>query len=186
MSEVYLYDPVTYAVLFEFDADTKERRSGNVKWTDKPTEAGVNLSDYGYQPPEKFRVEGLISAWPMTGGTLPLRVSQADAALRKLRDLRQPVGLITKWWAAEVVIDSCEASQGRGDGERLEFSIECHIPRIASVKYASVPAARLKASVKKRAAKAKAGGAAAGKAVKKKRPLDLIYKATNALGITNV
>jgi hypothetical protein len=164
MSEIYLYDQTTYAVLFEFDGDISESRRGLTKWTDKPAEDGFNISDSGYSPPEKISVEGLITAWPMLSATNPIRVSQADAALRSLREKRQPVGLITRWWALEVVLDETEAKQGQGDGEKLTFRIECHPPRIATTAYTQIPAAKLKASVQKRGSpNPTKGGAAAGK-----------------------
>lgn len=164
MSEVILYDTTTYSTLFEFDADTKETRKTIARWTDKPVENGANLSDRGYLPPEQITVEGILTAWPMLGVTNPLHITQLDSALRGIVQALQPVGLATKWWALEVVLDSVDASQGQGDGEKLRVSIQAHPPNIPTSTYVEIPAAKLKASVKKRATpKSAKGGAAAGK-----------------------
>jgi len=175
MSLIYLLDTTTLLVLFEFDADIKESRRGSVKWTDKPVEDGSTISDYGYRPPEVFRVEGVITAWPWTGPANPLRVTTADAALRALAAARQPVTLITGWWAADVVIAADGASSGQSDGDLLRFSLECRTFKVPKPAYTSIPASRLKPKVKASSTpKPTQGGAAAGKT--KPQEQDWIYK----------
>lgn len=179
MSEVYLYDPTTFAVLFEFDADLKEERSGSTKWTDKPVEDGANIADFGNRGPLSFRVEGIITAWPFGSPRNPLRVSGADAALEAIADAKQPVGLITKWWAREVVIENDKAGATQGEGEALRFAIGCKTIRVPKAAYTNIPASKLKASVRKRNnKKPPVGGAAAGKAPQK----DWIYQGLGLLG----
>jgi len=164
MSEVYLLDAATYAILFEFDADLKEGRRGAVKWTDKPVEAGANMSDFGNRGPTKFRVEGVITAWPWGLPVSQQRVSQADAALEAVAAAMQPVLLITHWWAREVVIATDDANTGQGDGDMMRFAIDCQTVRIPAPEYTTIPASRLKPSVRKRATpKPTKGGAGAGK-----------------------
>lgn len=181
MSEAYLYDPATFAILFEFDADTKEERDGSTKWTDKPVEAGANITDYGNRAPKKFRIEGIITAWPFGSPHNPLRVSGADAALESIAEAGQPVGLVTKWWAAEVVLSSDKASNSQGEGEALRFSISGQTIRVPSPDYVAIPASRLKASVRKRGqGPPSKGGAASGKT--KPTETDWIYKGLGALG----
>ena len=180
MSEAYLYDPATFAILFEFDCDTKEERDGSTKWTDKPVEAGANIIDYGNRAPAKFRVEGIITAWPFGSPRNPLRVSGADAALEKIADAGQPVGLVTKWWASEVVISSDKASNAQGEGEALRFSISCQTIRVPTPNYVTIPASRLKSTVRPRATPKPNGGNAAGKT--KPTETDWIYKGLGALG----
>lgn len=183
MSEAYLYDPATFAILFEFDCDTKEERDGSTKWTDKPVEAGANITDYGNRAPDKFRVEGIITAWPFGFPHNPLRVSGADAALEAIALAGQPVGLITKWWAAEVVIASDKASNSQGEGEALRFAISCQTIRVPNPDYVTIPASRLKVTVRKRATAAPTtGGAASGKKKPAKPYTDVIYKAAAFLG----
>ena len=183
MSEAYLFDPTTFEILFEFDADTKEARDGSTKWTDKPVEAGANITDYGNRAPTKFQLEGIITAWPFGSPHNPLRVSGADAALEAIAAAGQPVGLVTKWWAAEVVISSDRASNSQGEGEALRFSISCQTIRVPAPDYVTIPASRLKARVRKRGGpKPETGGGGAGKKVpsaKAKKSTDIIYKITS-------
>jgi len=182
MSEVILYNLETFAVLFEFDADTKEQRTGATKWTDKPVEQGADLTLYGHRRPDKYSVEGIITAWPFGQPHSALRVSNADAALKALAELTQPVGIITKWWADTVVISSDKASNSKGEGEALRFSISVQTIKQPTTAYTQIPASKLKARVRKRnQGPPGAGGAAAGKKPKKKT--DLIYKALGAFGI---
>lgn len=181
MSEVYLYDPTTYEVLFEFDADIKEERSGTTKWTDKPVEDGANIADFGNRGPLNFTVSGVITAWPFNALRDPLRVSGADAALESIADAGQPVGLITKWWAREVVIASDKAGADQGKGEALYFSIGCKTIRVPKAEYTQIPPSKLKARVRKRATpKPTTGGAAAGKTPKKQQQ-DWITSGTDYL-----
>ena len=183
MSEAYLFDPATYEILFEFDADVKETRDGSTKWTDKPVEAGANITDFGNRAPAKFGLEGIITAWPFGFPHDPLRVSGADAALEAIAIAGQPVGLVTKWWAAEVVLSSDRASNSQGEGEALRFAIGCQTIRVPTPNYVTIPASRLKASVRKRATAAPAaGGAAAGNPKPAKPYTDLIYKLPGFLG----
>jgi hypothetical protein len=180
MSEAYLYDPTTFAILFEFDCDTKESRDGSTQWTDKPVEAGANVTDFGNRAPEKFQIEGIITAWPFGSPHNPLRVSGADDALRAIADAGQPVGLVTKWWSAEVVLSADKASNSQGEGEALRFSVSAQTIRVPSPDYVTIPASRLKASVRKRATAPPAGGSAAGKT--KPTETDWIYKGAGFLG----
>lgn len=181
MSEVYLYDTETFAILFEFDADTKEARDGTATVSEKPSEAGADITDRVHRKPMKWTLEGIITAWPFGSPNNPLRVAGADSALEALADAGQPVGMATKWWAREVLITSDRASNAQGEGEALRFSIGVQTLNVPTPAYTNIPASRLKAKVRKRAVAAPTGGNAAGKT--KPTETDWLYKLGGALGI---
>lgn len=181
MSEIFIYNLDTYAEIIEFDADTKESRQSTAKVTDKPVEDGANLSDMINSDPDKFRLEGQITAWPFDQAADPSRVKKAEQSLRSAMANEQPVGLMTHWWSEQVLLTSVDIGQSAGDGEKVTISIECQTFRLVSPEYTKIPPAKLKPAVRKRATAAPPkGGAAAGKKVQPKTTLN---KLATGLGI---
>ena len=162
---IYLLDLTTFATLFEFDCELKESQRTEVEWTSKPIEDGAIIADYGVIKEDVFRVEGLMTAWPLIGVTArnPQRVIQADAKLRALAKAKQPLTLITGWWTPTIVIKSVDGSTGIAEGESLRVSLECSTITLPKPVYTTIPASKLKPTVRRGSAAPTTGGAAAGK-----------------------
>lgn len=158
-------DMTTYAVLFEFDAATKEDKRVEVAWTGRQLEEGVDTAEHGILKERTYRVEGVVTAWPLIGVTArnPQRVVQAEAALEALAEAKRPLTLITEWWTPTVVIKTVSSSSGAGEGEALRIALEVTTITLAKPVYTTIPASRLKPAVRKRNAPPAPGGAAAGK-----------------------
>lgn len=161
----YIADLTTFSTLFEFDIGRKESRRTEVEWTGRALESGAQTKEHGITKEETYKVEGIVTAWPLKG--VPRRdvqrVMQADDQLRKLAKAKQPVTLITGWWAATVTISSVSGSTDIGTGEALKISIDCTTITVAKPVYTTIPPSRLKSSVRKSNTAPPRGGAAAGK-----------------------
>jgi len=161
---IYFIDSATYLVMWEFDVELAERATTTIEWTNAPVETGADITRFGVERPDKFRVEGRVTATPWDTGYDPQRVMDADQALRDIARKRQPLTMIAGNWVEEVVISVVEGGTAAGEGEGLNIAIDCQTVKRTTPTVTKIPASRLKAKVKKQAAAAKKGGAAAGSA----------------------
>ncbi len=182
---IYIIDSTTFLELFVFDCEQQENRRTEIQWTDKPIEAGAEISDFGVEKPDAFHVEGLKTAWPLSPVPMldPLRVIDADASLRALAKAKQPVTLVTGWWVEEVVLRVVDASQAAGDGDLLRFALDCKTIKVPQPATVQIPPSRLQPKVQKRGAPKPKGGAETGKTPKPDNRT-LALKLVEKMGIT--
>lgn len=160
---IYFWDLGTLSTIFQLDCEKSEERTLEVEWTDHPMESGFDATGGARVKPETFPVEGVLTAWPLGDvvGQDAARVVQADKALREYARKRQPITLITNWWAEEVVISKVTSKQAAGDGDKLTVSIDCRLVKTTTPTVTTVPPSRLKPSVKASSALQPKGGAGA-------------------------
>jgi hypothetical protein len=180
----YLVDLTTYTTLFEFATEESEKADLKVTWTKYPIEAGANVSDFGYVEPKEYEVEGYLTAYPMIGGENLPGLLAADKALETLAEAKQPVTLITYYWAVQIVLDSAERVSDGSAGNALKVKIKGHTVDIPGVRYTNVPAKRMKRAVKRRAAPKKAPAGASPKSTK--TPSTDPYSPTNKAYWANI
>lgn len=169
---IYLADLTSLGTLFEFDAELKEQKKVKVRWTKHAVEEAAEVSRYGVLEEKQYRVEGIVTAWPLVGSTarnIP-RVIQIDKALEALAVAKQPLALFTGWWTPTIVIDAVDAQSGLAEGESQRIAIDLHTITLPQPVYTTIPPSRLKPSVRKGSSKKKVGGTQAGKANKPAPP----------------
>jgi hypothetical protein len=158
---IYLFDATTFDIVFEFDCELSEERGLEVEWTDKPVEAGYDITHGGHVKPEVFPLEGMVTAWPIGEAVNQGRVIAADKALRDWARSMKPITVVTGWWAEEVVLSKVNSKGTTEDGDAMRISLECRQVKTVTPTVTTVPPSRLKPSVKSGAAlKAKTGAGA--------------------------
>jgi hypothetical protein len=154
----YLFDPTTKLVLYALDCEESSKAGISVEWTKYPIEKGANISDFGYVNPEMFEMEGVVTAYPINGGYDLPGVLRADAALAALAKKKQPLTMVTKYWAPSVVLDNVERTDDGSVGSALRVKIKGHPVEIPKITYTQIPPKQMKRPVKRRAAPKKKGG----------------------------
>jgi len=130
MSEsVYLMSSDTYLGvpwMFRLDCTVNESAALDVEWTSEASEAGGNVSDYGWYNPTQYEVVGIITSTPMQSVYHPLgRRSRQDAVqqLEKITKERQELWLVSPNWVKKVVIISFSARHDQPGGAAFEITI---------------------------------------------------------------
>jgi hypothetical protein len=151
---IFLMDPTTLNTIFEFDCELDEGRDLEVQWTDKPVEAGYDVTLGGHVKDETFDLNGLVTSWPFNAPEDPGRVIRIDDSLRQLALKKQPVTVVTWWWAEKALITKVGGKSGKADGDALLLNIGLKTYREVKPQYTAVPPSRLKPKVRKRGKKA--------------------------------
>lgn len=161
---MYLFD-LTRGVLFEWDCEQRESREGTYTWTEREVESGAPIVNHGVKRPEKWTLEGLITATPLFPGGIDFqRVMDADSVIRELADALQPVSFVSGWYVGEGAITRIRSTAGTGDPLMLNLAADFKEIRVVSPATTQIPASRLKPKVRRRATPTPpaAGGASTG------------------------
>jgi hypothetical protein len=139
-SETYLGVPW----MFRLDCTVSESAALDVEWTSEASEAGGNVSDYGWYNPTQYEVVGIITSTPMQSVYHPLgRRSRQDAVqqLEKITKERQELWLVSPNWVKKVVITSFSAKHDQPGGAAFEISISLQTVERAEFLVTTLPVA---------------------------------------------
>jgi len=156
---IYLFDAQAMDIVWELDVALSEQMRLEAEWTKHPIEDDGEIASYAALQPAQITVEGAITAWPLSLGHDAQRPGDAWDELQARWRARQPLTLVTMWWAEQVGIVSAEGAMARGDGEQMHVSLTLTRIETVTPEYTTIPASRIKRSVRAHAAPKKTGGA---------------------------
>lgn len=152
-------DPYTDPT-FVFDVIDSESMDLTVDWSKHAIERDGDAALYGRTEPVTVSLSGLISPTVLGDDYDPQHVRQAIATLETLAEERQPLVVVSTWWArTDLALSRVSAEYSHTDGEHITSQLELVSVRTVDPDTVDMPLARLrKGRHRRRGGQKKKGG----------------------------